>query len=259
MPFELSIAAVTEILVQPRTWELAAIILVGGVVRGFSGFGGALIFIPLASALVGPKLAIPIFYLIDLCTATPYGLRMVPKASLREVGPMLVGSWIAAPFGGWILVTIDPDTLRWATSFMVLAMVGLLASGWRYGQEPRPALSLGLGGTAGLLGTATGISGPVIIAYFLGSRASAELVRANIMAFYALASLGSDIVFFWNGLFTLEALVYAALAAPLYAVGLALGTRVFGRSSDKAYRLVAFILITASAISGMPPVSALIR
>ena len=119
----LNLAAVTDILVQPRTWELAAIILIGGVVRGFSGFGGALIFIPLASALVGPKLAIPIFYLIDLVTATPYGLRMIPKASLREVGPMLAGSWVAAPFGGWILVTIAPDTLRWATSIMVLMIM----------------------------------------------------------------------------------------------------------------------------------------
>ncbi len=255
----LNLAAVTDILVQPRTWELAAVILVGGVVRGFSGFGGALIFIPLASALVGPKLAIPIFYLIDLCTATPYGLRMIPKASLREVGPMLAGSWLAAPFGGWILVSIEPDALRWATSAMVLAMVGLLVSGWRYGGEPRASLSFGLGGTAGLLGTATGISGPVIIAYFLGSRASAELVRANIMAFYALAALGTDVVFFFNGLFNLEALVYAALAAPLYAAGLTLGTRVFGKSSDKAYRRVAFVLITLSAISGMPPVSALLR
>jgi hypothetical protein len=79
------------------------------------------------------------------------------------------------------------------------------------------------------------------------------------MAFYALAALGTDVVFFFNGLFTLEALVYAALAAPLYAAGLTLGTRVFGKSSDKAYRRVAFALITLSAISGMPPVSALIR
>jgi len=259
LPEAFDLAPVLDLLQQARTWELVVIIAIAGIVRGFSGFGGGLIFIPPASALVGPQLAIPIFFLIDLCTATPYGLRMLPKASLREIGPLLAGSWLAAPFGGWILVSVDPDSLRWASSLMVLLMVALLATGWRYGGEPKPLLSFGLGGTGGILGTATGISGPIIIAYFLGSRAPAELVRANIMAFYALAALGTDAVLFWKGLFSLEALVYAALGAPLYAAGLTLGSRVFGKSTDKSYRQAAFLLITLAAISGMPPVSALLR
>jgi uncharacterized membrane protein YfcA len=259
LPEAINLAPVLDILTQARTWELVVVVAVAGLVRGFSGFGGGLIFIPLASALVGPKLAIPIFYLIDLCTATPYGLRMLPKASMREISPLLAGSWLAAPIGGWILVSIEPDALRWASSLLVLLMVALLASGWRYGGEPKPLLSFGLGGTGGILGTATGISGPIIIAYFLGSRAPAELVRANIMAFYALAALGTDVILLWKGLFSLEALVYAALGAPLYAAGLTFGSRVFGRSTDKFYRQAAFVLITFSAISGMPPVSALIR
>jgi uncharacterized membrane protein YfcA len=259
LPEAINLAPVLDILTQARTWELVVVVAVAGLVRGFSGFGGGLIFIPLASALVGPKLAIPIFYLIDLCTATPYGLRMLPKASMREISPLLAGSWLAAPIGGWILVSIEPDALRWASSLLVLLMVALLASGWRYGGEPKPLLSFGLGGTGGILGTATGISGPIIIAYFLGSRAPAELVRANIMAFYALAALGTDVILLWKGLFSLEALVYAALGAPLYAAGLTFGSRVFGKSTDKFYRQAAFVLITFSAISGMPPVSALIR
>ena len=39
---------------------------VGAFVRGFTGFGGALIFIPVASAVVGPQLAAPIFLVIVL-------------------------------------------------------------------------------------------------------------------------------------------------------------------------------------------------
>ena len=45
---------------------LAAAALVAGLARGFSGFGAALVFVPLASALIGPKLASPILVLIDL-------------------------------------------------------------------------------------------------------------------------------------------------------------------------------------------------
>ena len=135
----------------------------------------------MASALLGPKLGVPVFYLVDFCTATPYGLKLIRRATMSAVMPMLIGSWIATPFGAWILANGDPVVLRWGTGIMVLAMLGVLASGWRYQAEPMPVVSFGVGLVGGFLGTAAGVSGPAIIAYWLGSRSPAPVVRANIM------------------------------------------------------------------------------
>jgi uncharacterized membrane protein YfcA len=255
----IALAAFAHVLTETKTWFLVAVVLVAGIVRGFSGFGGALVFIPLASAILGPRLAVPIFYLVDLVTATPYGIKMIKKASMRQITPMLIGSWLAAPAGAWILSNLDPILLRWVTGVTVLVMVAILATGWRYSGEPRPPVSFGVGAAGGVLASATGASGPLIIAYWLGSRADAALIRANIMAFYALAALGTDLVYLVNGLFTLEAVFYAALAAPLYAAGLWLGSRVFKGSSETGYRRAAFALIILTSIVSLPPVTALFR
>ena len=40
------------------TLLVAVSLLAGGVVRGYAGFGASLIFLPVASALVGPKTAV---------------------------------------------------------------------------------------------------------------------------------------------------------------------------------------------------------
>ena len=48
-------AALLALFAQPTTWVIIATTLISGIVRGFSGFGGALILIPIMSALVGPK------------------------------------------------------------------------------------------------------------------------------------------------------------------------------------------------------------
>ena len=39
--------------------------LVAATARGFSGFGGTLIFMPVASAAIGPKAAAPLLLIID--------------------------------------------------------------------------------------------------------------------------------------------------------------------------------------------------
>ena len=74
-------------------------------------------------------------------------------------------------------------------------------------------------------------------------------------SFMRLAALGTDAAYFLRGLFTIETVIYAALAAPLYALGLWLGSRVFRGSNDKQYRVAAFVLIAISVVLSLPAVS----
>jgi uncharacterized membrane protein YfcA len=103
------------------------------------------------------------------------------------------------------------------------------------------------------------VSGPVVIAYWLSSTAAASVIRANIMSFYAVTSTTTDIVFFFNGLFTWDVLVYALLAWPLYTIGLAVGARVFKGTNDRQYRISAYVLIGVSALISLPLFDAFIR
>ncbi|MGE3244842.1 MAG: TSUP family transporter [Beijerinckiaceae bacterium] len=240
------------LLITPSTWFVAAVVLVGGVVRGFSGFGGALIFIPLTASIIGPRKAVAVFYLFDLLSATPYGYAYIPKCNKREVAPLIVAAWCMIPAGAWVLANADPLYLRWALTMIVLFMLAVLVSGWRYRGTPTIPVSMGVGAFAGFSGGATGVSGPVVIAYFLSSMSAAAVIRANIMVFYSLVSTMSDIIFFFRGFFTFDVVVYALIAWPLYSAGLAIGARVFKGSSEAGYRTVAYVLVAASAIVAMP-------
>jgi uncharacterized membrane protein YfcA len=241
-----------HLLVQPTTWYLGAVVFVSGIVRGLSGFGGALIFIPLSAALLGPRKAIAVFYLFDLVSASPYGLMQLPKSNRREVAPMVIAAIVMLPVGAWILKNADPLVLRWAVAAIVAAMLALLISGWRYNGHPTTRTSCLVGLAAGVMGGATGITAPVVIAYWLSSTAAATVIRANIMVFYAIASLSADVVYFFNGLFTFDVVVYALVAWPLYSLGLVLGARVFKGTSDTHYRIAAYVLIAFSLLVSLP-------
>lgn len=233
-------------------WLIFAITLVAGVVRGYSGFGGALIVMPIMAMVFGPTIAVPMFYLFDLGSATPYGYRHVPQCKWGQVLPMLVGHLTALPLGIYLLKNLAPEAVRWGMEFAVVAMLVLLVSGWRYTGRTNPPLTVAVGASAGLMGAISGISAPPIVAYWLGQKENSAAIRTNIMAYYALSSTVMDVALWYEGLFTRQVLVYALIFWPAYAAGLWGGARLFQGTSERAFRISAYVLIGVSAVLSAP-------
>src|SRR3954451_609609 len=115
---------------------IAVSAFVAGLARGFSGFGSALIFIPLASSMIGAHLASPLLLVIDFVAAAPLIPNAWQHAERRGVGTMLVGTLIGVPIGTWALTEMDPLAVRWMIVALIVPMLALLMSGWRYGGTP---------------------------------------------------------------------------------------------------------------------------
>ena len=113
---------------------------VAGLARGFSGFGSALIFIPIASSSIGAKLASPLLLVIDFVAAAPLIPNGWRHADRRDVGTMLLGSVIGVPIGAWALTRMDALTVRWMIVALIVPMLALLMSGWRYRGTPTMAV-----------------------------------------------------------------------------------------------------------------------
>src|SRR5437667_8432573 len=80
-----------------RFWLALAIAVLSGVVRGFSGFGSALIYMPLVAAVYDPRVAAVTLLLIDAAGAAPFAVRAFPNCTWREVLPIFFAAAIAVP------------------------------------------------------------------------------------------------------------------------------------------------------------------
>ncbi len=232
-----------------RDWAIVlGATVTAGLVRGFSGFGTALVMVPPLSLVFGPTVAIPIMSLVDL----PGTLGLIPnavrRAAWREVAPASLGAAICLPFGVYVLIVADQEILRWVMSAMILLLVALLASGWRYGRRPTPPVSAGVGSVAGLMGGAVGVPGPPVILFWLGSRADAAVVRANIIIFLAILTVTSYVSFTVGGLFTRDVFVVAVFLMPVFAASIWLGAHGFRFASERTFRLLALGIIAAIAL-----------
>src|SRR5664279_1959925 len=87
---------------------IAAIAFVSGTARGFSGFGSALIFMPLASSLAAPRLVAALLLIIDFVAATPLVPNAWNRADRKATAVMVAGALIGIPIGTYFLTELDP-------------------------------------------------------------------------------------------------------------------------------------------------------
>lgn len=239
-------------LADPRFLAAAAVSALAGAVRGFTGFGSALIYIPLVAAIYEPRVAAVTLLLIDLVCGAPFAVAASTRCQWRQVIPVTVGHAIAVPVGTLILLWVDPVILRWGIAIMVVGLLAVIASGWRYRGEPKLPVSLGVGAIAGLSAGAVQISGPPVIVYWLGGPGRAAVVRANLMVYFVLGGIISAVAYLAHGLFTRDTLTLAVLLGVPYLAAMMVGALMFRGTSDTTYRRVAYGLIALAAVLSLP-------
>ncbi|MGH6771201.1 MAG: sulfite exporter TauE/SafE family protein [Xanthobacteraceae bacterium] len=247
------------IAAEPRFYAAIAVSLVAGAVRGFSGFGAALIFVPLVSALYDPRTAAGAYLCIDFAVALAVLPSVWRDAHWRDIGPLAAAAVIAAQFGALILIYADPTALRWGIVIVVLTLLGVLMSGWRYHGRPILPVTLGVGALAGALGGAIQIVGPPVIVYWLGSSSSHAVVRANLNAFFAVFACALFVTYLGRGLLPANVIALALLLGPVQLLALWSGARLFHRASAETYRRVAYVIVALSALASMPVLDGFLR
>lgn len=252
-----TLALFKDVVADPRFPVALGIAAISGLVRGFSGFGSALIYMPLISAVYSPLLAAPTLLLIDTICSLPFSIRAMPHCNWREVTPVSIAGALLLPLGVAALLYVDALTLRWFIAALVLIALVVLIAGWRYHGKPTLAASFAVGALAGFSAGAVQIGAPPLLVYWLGGQNSAVTVRANIMVYFIMQGALSFISYLYGALFTREAIALSILFGAPFGVLMFVGARWFHGSSDELYRRVAYVIIGAAGLISLPVFDAL--
>lgn len=238
---------------------ICAIAFVSGTARGFSGFGSALIFMPLASSIADPRLVASLLLLIDFVAAAPLLPNAWKQADRRATTVMVLGALIGIPIGTYFLSRLNPVTTRWIISAFVFALLLLLLSGWRYRGKDHPVISVGVGGLAGFCSGLAQTGGPPIVGYWLGRPISSIVARANIVLFFGASDFFSGVSYAVAGLITPDSILFSLVVGPVYAIGVWFGASLFGKASEQLFRAICYALIAAAVIFGLPALDGILR
>jgi uncharacterized membrane protein YfcA len=238
---------------------ICAIAFVSGTARGFSGFGAALIFIPLASSIADPRLVAALLLIIDFIAAAQLLPNAWKKAERKATAIMVLGALIGVPIGAYCLSRLEPVTTRWIISVFVFALLLLLLSGWRYRGKDHASISIGIGGLSGFCSGLAQTGGPPIVGYWLGRPIPSVIARANIVLFFGASACFSAVSYAATGLITMDAIKLSFVVGPIYGIGVWFGATLFGKASEALFRSICYALIAAAVIIGLPALDGALR
>jgi uncharacterized membrane protein YfcA len=240
-------------------FAICAVAFVSGTARGFSGFGAALIFMPLASSIADPRVVAALLLIIDFVAAAPLLPNAWEKADRKATAVIVLGALIGVPIGTYFLSRLDPVTTRWVISVFVFALLLLLLSGWRYRGKDHVAVSIGIGGLSGFCSGLAQTGGPPIVGYWLGRPIPSVIARANIVLFFGASDFFSAVSYTATGLITTDAIKFALVVGPVYGIGVWFGASLFGKASETVFRSICYALIAAAVVFGLPALDGVLR
>ncbi len=229
--------------------------LTAGIVRGFSGFGTAMIFLPVAGKYFEPVTAIIILTIMDLCgpvLIVPRALRDAYKPDLlRLIGGMI----ITLPIALYFLLNMETELFRYIVSILALILVFVLATGWRFQRQLDSGALIGLGGISGVCGGIAGVPGPPVILFYMASTQPVKVIRANNLLFLFGFDIFALLFLSIAGALNVSAVVLGLILAIPMGLGNVIGAALFNPEKEKFYRKIAFCIITMSALTGLPLIS----
>ncbi|MFT5510882.1 MAG: putative membrane protein YfcA, partial [Hyphomicrobiaceae bacterium] len=116
-----------QIALDTRLVVLLIAVTVGGIVRGFTGFGSALIIIPALTLVFNPLHAVVMHSVMEVPVILSLAPTAIKHAERRVALPMILALLITTPIGAIVLSSIDVNSLKLMIAFAVLGMVCLLA------------------------------------------------------------------------------------------------------------------------------------
>jgi len=229
---------------------LAAIALAGALLFGLTGFGSALVTIPLATHIVPLPFALALFALADLVSALRVGLenpRNAVRGEWTRLVPMIV---LGTALGVTALVNLPRPLGMFLLGAFVLsfALYSLARRPSPRVISPRWAWLAGLGG--GITSTLFGAGGPPYVIYLSQRGLTKEQFRATL-GFATMTSISLRVLAFLLTGLLLDPQVWiaAALAVPAAFAGIAISRRLFHRISREALLRAVTVMLLASGAS----------
>ncbi len=223
-------------------------VALGGFLRGFLGFGAALLIVPVLSAILAPERALVVVFLIELPTVmylTPGAFR---SGAPKTVAPIVLAMFFTIPIGVYFLVSADPEVIKVVISLLVLAMVGLLASGWKPKNQIKMGTMLFAGSLSGLISGAAGVGGPPFVTALMARNESAERTRSNIILSLNSMSLLTTVNYFYSGLVTINLVLLSLTLVPFYVGFTWFGARYFGSSGSAYFKKAALLMLAVISV-----------
>lgn len=224
------------------------IILFASIVKGLTGFGLALIAIPLLSLLLPVKFLVPLITIINLITSFIIILNSEKVKFQKDETIIPIFGVIGITVGSLLLPTLSDIHLKKVLAVVLVIISFAFISGYRFKIRNIIRARITAGLASGLLGGLFSISGPPMVLFLTSLDLDKTRFRVSFSWYSMVITTVAVISFIYSGLLTGEVLLLSLYLTPALFGGTIIGNKLAGIFPGNAFKK-ACILVTL--ISGV--------
>ena len=218
-------------------------------VRGLTGFGMAILIVPILALALSPVHAVLVTNFLSVFIGVSEIRRLLREAE-RSAWFIVAMVAVTTPVGLYALSLTTPAIARVVIAFIALSAFVAILLPRRRAAHHHPATTGGVGLLSGLMTGYAGMPGPPVVPYYVGRDIPRETAKASMLLIFTCASsvgLASGAAI---GVLEWKLALLAALLFPAVLLGNWLGNKASGRIGDRSWRIcVGMVLGGAAAAS----------
>lgn len=224
------------------------VVLLASATQALTGFGFALVAVPLLATLTDARTAVVGVGIAGLLLTAIGAVRDRGHVRWRTALLMMGAALVGMPLGLYVLSVASDTVLTVVIAVVVLGCTLLVA---RPPALPAGPVTLGLAGlVSGVLGTSTGVNGPPLVAAFQAAGYPPRSFRGTLAALFTGTGVAAMVGFLIAGQVGHDAVAVGLAGLPAVPLGWLLGDRAFRRTRPERFRrLVLFMLVVTSAVT----------
>ncbi len=237
------------------TFVFAAVVVFAAIfVRALTGFGAALVLVPLLSLVWDLRQVVIVAAIVQATTGFPVALGARKQADRAALVPLLVGSLCGLALGAFLLAILPLDWLRRGLGLLTLifGISRFTPIAARVVAEPGRRLrllGLPVGFGSGMLTGMIGTGGPPVVAYLQFRLATVGARRATLLAYFMVLDFVRLPTYLGSGLGSRGLVLTAVALIPFAILGTATGNYAHGRLSERIVSLGIAILLVLTGVS----------
>jgi uncharacterized protein len=235
---------------SPELIMVAAAVFAAAFVQSISGFGFALLAVPLMTLKVGTKEAVVITTLLGAGVTLFQAWHHRHHIDREIARRMTIGAYAGMPLGFWVYVSVDESVLRFMLGVAVLVAVVLLAIKLNL-TGAGPGLELGAGFLSGVLNTSLSTNGPPLVFALQARQLPPDAFRGTLNTVFGLSNVLSITLFLVAGRVNHDGVIAAAIALPALFAGQLAGFPVRRHVAGDRFRVMVLGLLALAAVTSI--------
>ena len=229
----------------------ASVLLAAYVVMGITGFGSALVAVPLLAWIWPLPEVVALAILLDVPASMLHGGLNFPQVRWRAIGAMLPGMAVGSLIGLWLMGQLDK---RWPLFLLGVYVTWVGLRTLRHGQQaarPLPGWTYHAGsGLVGVLEVMFATAGPMVIALLQRRLRDVAEIRATVpVVMVVAASIAIAVLLGAGQIDRAHTFERWLVALPIAFIGVVLGNRLARHIPPPAMRRAMALLLIASGLS----------